>query len=225
MEERFEESLLDLIREKFRPKPEPLRLKTWMDVELAKDEIAADEQRTGKAKVPCVKYGPAARPSREQADSFRDRYRSAPNRRSGSSASACRDRAAATGAEIHPLCVQLRQAVQEPSGRWRARRRVSPVQETVGDPGRADPIGRTGRGLRFEDVGEEFIHQSCGQIDGRVVAGGGAQFDDIEADNTAALCDLAEEGQCFIPAQAAGFGRARGGHDRSVEEASKSTVR
>jgi membrane associated rhomboid family serine protease len=52
MDEKFEESLLDLIREKYRPKPELPRLNSWMDVELAKDEIQADENRAGKTKAP-----------------------------------------------------------------------------------------------------------------------------------------------------------------------------
>jgi membrane associated rhomboid family serine protease len=51
MDEKYEESLLDLIREKFRPKPEPPRLKTWMDVELAKESLQSDEKSTRIAKV------------------------------------------------------------------------------------------------------------------------------------------------------------------------------
>lgn len=58
MDEKYEESLLDLIREQFRPKPEPPGLKTWMDVELAQDEIAADEQRTGKGGAPALSSVP-----------------------------------------------------------------------------------------------------------------------------------------------------------------------
>ncbi len=51
MDEEFEESLLDLIRNTIQPKPEPPSIKTWMDVELAKESLQSDEKSSGIAKV------------------------------------------------------------------------------------------------------------------------------------------------------------------------------
>jgi membrane associated rhomboid family serine protease len=52
MDEEYEESLLDLIRNTIRPKPEPPSIKTLMDVELAKESLQLDEQSANKAKLP-----------------------------------------------------------------------------------------------------------------------------------------------------------------------------
>lgn len=48
MDEKYEESLLDLIREEIHPKPEPARLKSWLEIEMAREAGELEEHtKTG----------------------------------------------------------------------------------------------------------------------------------------------------------------------------------